>query len=301
MSLMVLGVDQRTAPTSVRENLAFPGECRERALRALKSSFPDVEFVLLSTGNRVEVYVARAPAPPKSDELVSFVARFHRMPAETVAEHFVVRHEEAAIGHLFGVTVGLESLVQDEHQIRGQVRDAYKAATGFGVVGPILNMTFHGALRAAKRARDETGLGRGKLSVASIAVDLERARAIIEREAAGCWAALRHRQAAGVLLRQLGDRTEATVRRELDRLFSAQRDLTESQRVAIAQAMSRFLNQLLRHPQSALPTATDAGGFADPHPLLDAARRVFGLADSRPANQVDPRRAGDRRLAESLV
>jgi len=301
MSLMVLGVDDRSAPTSVRENLAFPGECRDRALRALKSSFPDVEFVLLSTCNRVEVYVARAPSPPEIVELVSFVAQFHRMPEETVAEHFVVHKEEAAIGHLFRVAVGLESLVQDEDQIRGEVRDAYKAATGQGVVGPILNMTFHRALLAAKRARDETGLGRGSLSVAGIAVDLERARAIVEREAAGCWAAVRHRQAASVLLRQLGDRTEATVRRELDRLFSAQRDLTEPQRAAIAQAMSRFLNQLLRHPRSALPTATDAGGSADSHPVLDAARRVFGLADGRPANHVNPRRAGDRRLAESLV
>src|SRR5450432_922694 len=106
MSLMVLGVDHRSAPTSVRETLAFPGECRDRGLRALKSSFPDAEFVLLSTCNRVEVYVAAAPAPPDVDELVSFLARFHRMPAESVAEHLVVHNEEAAIGHLFRVTSG---------------------------------------------------------------------------------------------------------------------------------------------------------------------------------------------------
>src|SRR6516162_1219272 len=50
---------------------------------------------------------------------------------------------------------------------------------------------------------------------------LERAQAIVDREAAACWAALRHRRDAGALLRQLAERTEAAVRRELDRLFLA--------------------------------------------------------------------------------
>jgi glutamyl-tRNA reductase len=130
---------------------------------------------------------------------------------------------------------------------------------------------------------------------------LEEARSLIEREAAACFAALRHRRAAGALLRQLGDRTEAAVRRELDRLFLARPDLTDNQRAAIAQAMSRFLNQILHHPRSALRAAAHAGDPADPHPLLDAARRVFGLVEAPPANPADPRRPGDRRLAESLV
>jgi glutamyl-tRNA reductase len=129
---------------------------------------------------------------------------------------------------------------------------------------------------------------------------LDRARAILEREAAACWAALGHRQAARVLLRQLADRTEATVRGELDRLFRARPDLTDNQRVAIAQAMSRFLNQLLHHPRSALRAAA-ASDAADPHAVLDASRRVFGLGEVRPASQVDRVKPGDRRLAESLV
>ena len=45
MRLMVLGVDHRSAPTSVRENLAFPGECHGRGLSALQASFPGTEFV----------------------------------------------------------------------------------------------------------------------------------------------------------------------------------------------------------------------------------------------------------------
>ena len=69
MSLMVLGLDHRSAPTSVRERLAFPGECHGRGLGALEASFPDTEFVLISTCNRVEVYAAAESAPPEADEL----------------------------------------------------------------------------------------------------------------------------------------------------------------------------------------------------------------------------------------
>jgi glutamyl-tRNA reductase len=300
MNLIVLGVDHRSAPASVREKLAFSGECRDRGLRALKCSFPDAEFVLVSTCNRVEVYVAAASVPPVVDELVSFLARFHRMPVENVAEHSVVHNEEAAIGHLFRVTAGLESLVPGEDQILGEVRDAYTAAAGVGVIGPIFRTAFQRALRVAERAREETGLGRGTLS-ADRREQLDRARAIVEREAAACWAALRHRQAAGALLGQLGDRTEAAVRRELDRLFRAQPGLADSERVAIAQAMNRFLDQLLHHPRTALREAALAVDAADPNPLLDAARRVFGLADARPASQVDRLRPRDPRLAESRV
>ena len=177
MSLMVLGVNHRSASASVRENLAFSGECRERGLRALESSFPGAECVLLSTCDGAEVYMAAAPQPPRVNDLVSFLAAFHRMPVESVAEHSVVHNEEAAIGHLFRVTAGLESLVPGEDQILGEVRDAYTAAAGVGVVGPILHTAFQMAMRAAERAREETGLGRGKLSadrhVGSSRVDLQ--------------------------------------------------------------------------------------------------------------------------------
>ena len=128
---------------------------------------------------------------------------------------------------------------------------------------------------------------------------LEKARSLVEREAAACFAALRYRRDAGALLRQLADRTEAMVRRELDRLFLTRPDLTDTQRAAIAQAMSRLPNQLLHHPRSVLRAAVDAGEAADPHPLIDAARRVLGLADAPAADRVDSRRPRDLRLEVS--
>ena len=65
--MLALGVDHRSAPTAVREALAFDGERLRRGLDALKAEAPGAEFVLLSTCNRVELYAAvgRRPRPTR--------------------------------------------------------------------------------------------------------------------------------------------------------------------------------------------------------------------------------------------
>ena len=99
------------------------------------------------------------------------------------------------------------------------------------------------------------------------------------------------RRAAG-LIRQLGGRTDVALRRELDRFFAARPELSHADRAAIARAMSRFRNQLLHHPRSTLRTAAVA---ADDDPsLLDAVRRLFGLADAPHAHHAEPRIPADR-------
>jgi len=177
--MLALGVDHRSAPTAVREALAFEGERRRAGLDALKDNAPDAEFVLLSTCNRVELYAAAEADPPDGEALAAFLARFHDVPVEMLNGHLVARHDEAAVDHLFRVAAGLESLVLGEGQILGQVRDAYKLASDCKAVGPILHHVFQRALRVGKRVREETGLDRGKCSVASVAVDV--ARAVFDR------------------------------------------------------------------------------------------------------------------------
>ncbi len=78
------------------------------------------------------------------------------------------------IGHLFRVAASLESLVLGEGQILGQVREAYRAADERNTVGPILHTVFQNALRVGKKVREDTGMDQGKLSVASVAVDVAR-------------------------------------------------------------------------------------------------------------------------------
>ncbi len=102
---------------------------------------------------------------------------------------------------------------------------------------------------------------------------------------------LRRRDAAA-LIRQLGSRTEATLRRELERFFAARPELSQADRAAIVRAISRFRNQLLHQPRSTLLAAVSAADPAGVHPLLDAVRRLFGLADASHSNRAEPRASG---------
>jgi glutamyl-tRNA reductase len=186
VKLLALGVDHRSAPASIREALAFDGRKGADGLAALARAFPGSEFAVLSTCNRVEIYAAAdadgdrdAAAEgdgrlPGAAVLTDFLAGFHARPAESFAPHLVSYHDEGAVGHLFRVAASLESLVLGEGQILGQVKEAYKAAVAGRTAGPILHTVFREALRVGKKVREATGMDRGKLSVASVAVDVAR-------------------------------------------------------------------------------------------------------------------------------
>ncbi len=176
MTLLVLGVDHRNAPASVRELLACEGDRRDALLGRLRREFPDSEFVLVSTCNRVELYAATADegAAPGVGALIDALARFHDTHAEAFAAHLIDRRDEEMVAHLFKVSASLESLVLGEGQIIGQVRDAFLAARKAGAVGKILHRIFDQALHVGKKVREQTGMDQGKLSVASVAVDVAR-------------------------------------------------------------------------------------------------------------------------------
>ncbi len=173
--MLAVGVDHRSAPASVREALAFDEPKYAKGLEALSRTFPGNELVVLSTCNRVEIYLAGSPeSVPEAEELGDFLGGFHGVRTELFAGHLVNYHDEGAVGHLFRVAASLESLVLGEGQILGQVREAYRAAVERKTVGPIFHTVFQAALRVGKTVRERTGMNQGKLSVASVAVDLAR-------------------------------------------------------------------------------------------------------------------------------
>lgn len=176
MKLMALGVDHRTAPTSVREALAFDGDRRASALIALKKLYPEADALVLSTCNRVELYLGGDSGEdmPDANGLTTFLAEFHGLSPETFASHLVHYQDEGVVGHLFRVASSVESLVLGEGQILGQVKEAYQVAVEARSVGPIFHALFQHALRVGKKVRECTGLDQGRLSIASVAVDVAR-------------------------------------------------------------------------------------------------------------------------------
>ncbi len=159
----LVGLSHKTAPVGVRECVALSGERLRLVLEALKSEAD--EAALVSTCNRSELYLVR----PRRAPLAIYADHLGRYP-----EYLYAKDGRPALAHLFRVAAGLESLVVGEAQILGQVKEALFAAREAGSTGPILEQAFQRALFAGKRARSETAIGAGAVSVAYAAVDLAR-------------------------------------------------------------------------------------------------------------------------------
>jgi glutamyl-tRNA reductase len=173
--LLAIGVDHRSAPAAIREAIAFDAAKYGKGLALLAEAFPSNEFVVLSTCNRVEIYVAGAPEQiPDVDALTGMLVRLHEVDPDLFSRHLVSYHDEGVVNHLFRVAASLESLVLGEGQILGQVREAYRTAVDCRTVGPVFHSVFQAALRVGKLVRERTGMDQGKLSVSSVAVDLAK-------------------------------------------------------------------------------------------------------------------------------
>jgi glutamyl-tRNA reductase len=171
MSFLVLGINHRTAPVEIREQVVFADAELPEALRELTQLSAVREAVIVSTCNRTELYCfVDDTTAPVSD----WLAHWHDLASKHI-ETSLYRHDDAsAVAHLFSVASGLDSMIIGEPQILGQLKDAYRAAQESGSTGPNLNRLFQSAFSVAKRIRSGTQIGANSVSVAAAAVNLAR-------------------------------------------------------------------------------------------------------------------------------
>lgn len=175
MRVMMLGVNHRTAPIQLRERLALEGEPLDRLMQWFRQMYPTVELVVLSTCNRTELYLARAShEPPTADDLRSLLQQVCGVDTAELVASTLVRENEQAAAHLFRVASGLDSMVLGEPQVLGQVKRAYEHAAAARTLGPALHRMFQQAIAVAKDVRTRTGIGEGRVSIGSVAVDFAR-------------------------------------------------------------------------------------------------------------------------------
>jgi glutamyl-tRNA reductase len=174
MQLLLVGVSHRTAPVELRERLDFSARGIDRALTALAGAPAHHEAAIVSTCNRVELYVGCDDTEPARAVIEHFLSDFHGIPADQLAPHLYAKSGHEAVAHLFRVAAGLDSLVRGEPQVLGQVKEAFNLASQMGCTGPLLNKLFHSAFAAGKRVRSETALSEGAVSVSYAAVALAR-------------------------------------------------------------------------------------------------------------------------------
>jgi glutamyl-tRNA reductase len=172
MKLQMVGCSHHTASLETRERLAFNKLQASLALQRLREKFPAAEAVLLSTCNRVELYVASEQTNecPSHHDMVSFLAEFHGLDPVEVFNDLFERTGEDFVRHLFTVAASLDSMVVGEAQILAQVKQAYELATATSTVGPLTNAAFQAALKVAKRVATETAINQRRVSIPSVAV-----------------------------------------------------------------------------------------------------------------------------------
>lgn len=169
MTLVVVGLNHRTAPVEIREKLALSGGALQTALEDLRdfaaTHDPTTEAAILSTCNRFEVYLL-AQHPEDGAALVEqFLCERESADCVTLNAHLYRHIGDDAAQHLMRIACGLESMILGESQILGQVAQAFEAAHSAGTTGPILSHLFAQALHTGKRARTETPISRHTTSV----------------------------------------------------------------------------------------------------------------------------------------
>ncbi|GAC1319455.1 MAG: glutamyl-tRNA reductase [Thermoleophilaceae bacterium] len=173
-ALLALGVSHKTAHVALRERLALPEGRAARILDELVSLPAIHEAVAISTCNRTELHlVAGDPVEAESAALSVLAREAGIRPTELFGHIYALRDTEA-VRHLFSVAAGLDSMIVGEAEVQGQVKRAYELALVEGATGPISNRLFRDALAAGKRVRTETAVGRARVSLSTVAVDLAR-------------------------------------------------------------------------------------------------------------------------------
>ena len=170
--ILVLGLSHHTAPVALRERFAFAEAQVPETLARLRGCGLAEEAVILSTCNRVELYITTRLEPRQAfDELRRFFVDCHDY-RDALADEVYTLAEPHSVEHLFKVASGLDSMVLGETEILGQLKKAYDLALQHNHTGCRLNKTFQRAFNVAKQIRTDTGIQRGATSVAAVAVEL---------------------------------------------------------------------------------------------------------------------------------
>jgi glutamyl-tRNA reductase len=172
VSVLMVGLSHKSAPVATLERATMSWDTQAKLLSDLARAEPVAEVFVVSTCNRVEVYADADRFHAGVTAICELLARHSGVPEPELTRHLYVHYGDRAVSHLLAVACGLDSVAAGEDQILGQVRSAIKLAREQNTVGRVLGDLGRVALRAGKRARAETAIGRAGPSLLSLAVEL---------------------------------------------------------------------------------------------------------------------------------
>lgn len=170
MSLIVVGLNHRTVPVELLERMTVSDDRLAKALHDLAAREHLLEVVVLSTCNRTEIYARCTHFHAAVGDVGEFLAAYSGAAFDEFESHLYTYYDDAAIGHLFAVAAGLDSMIVGESEILGQVRDAWQTAVEEQTAPQLLSRLFKHAVETGKRVRTETGISRHPVSIPGAAV-----------------------------------------------------------------------------------------------------------------------------------
>lgn len=174
MSILVLGLNHKTATVDIRERLAFNGQKLEEGIASLKN-LPEInEIAILSTCNRVEIYASAKDSENSIEAIIDFLSKFHAINRDKFEKTLYFFSESDAVRHIFRVASSLDSMIIGEPQILGQLKDTFDFALNKKTTGAILNRLMKKAISTAKRVRTETKIAEHAVSISYAAVELAK-------------------------------------------------------------------------------------------------------------------------------
>ncbi|MCX8070576.1 MAG: glutamyl-tRNA reductase [Thermodesulfovibrionales bacterium] len=174
MAILVLGLNHKTASVDIRERLAFSPEKLEKGLYDIKQ-VPDVkEVAILSTCNRVEIYLHVNDNSDVFRDIEDVLSNLHQIQKEQFTNHLYRYEGFDAVRHVFRVASSLDSMVIGEPQILGQIKEAFETALKKKTTGVVLNKLLSSSISTAKRVRTETKIAENAVSISFAAVELAK-------------------------------------------------------------------------------------------------------------------------------
>jgi glutamyl-tRNA reductase len=158
----------RNSPIHILEK--FTIRDTENAYQQFKKHSELDECVIIQTCNRIELF--GKSKTDNSDKIKKTWARITGLDEEIFEENIEFVENQEAMYHLLKLTSGLDSMVLGEEQILGQIKNSITSARKSKASGKHLNTLFDKAIRMGTRIRNSSGIGKGGISVGSMAVKL---------------------------------------------------------------------------------------------------------------------------------
>ncbi|MFZ0951691.1 MAG: glutamyl-tRNA reductase [Candidatus Sulfotelmatobacter sp.] len=172
-TLMVVGLNYRTAPVAVRERFWISEDRRYQALVHLSQAEGIDEVIVLATCNRTEFLMWANDVTLAANSVMRLLGSEYGLKL-CEWKHFYRLLDEAALLHIFKVASSLDSMVVGEPQVISQVKQAWQQAQKVGATGRFLDAVLQKALTVSKRVRSETAIGNAAVSIPYAAVELAR-------------------------------------------------------------------------------------------------------------------------------